>query len=185
MLVHFQSRYCNTEINIPGLPEKVAFIGLGVQTPHRSLHYTVQYDQNPLGIPLFFTLSTWMCSMEVAKWPSCSVDEEDQPLSQALYPCYGRAPETTIDVVIQILPPGAKTSIHFHRHTLETFWALDGEVHIACEGTPRGFLTREPTRVEPGTPHALHNSSGTPAFVLLTMNGGPPYPDRSDHYRFP
>ena len=71
-----------------------------------------------------------------------------------------------------IVPPGGGPILHVHSREDETFFILEGELHI--HAGDRDFIARPGTFVNlpRGVPHGFRNESSTTARVLITVIPG-------------
>ncbi|MAF81053.1 hypothetical protein CL628_03505 [bacterium] len=108
--------------------------------------------------------------------------------SDALYPAlWDLSARRRGGILLQILPPGATTSWHYHRHTVESFYPLFGTSLVTINDDPEVPLQLG-MQVPVRSAHQLTNETGCFAINLIHMQTDLPFldksgkPNMSDHH---
>jgi mannose-6-phosphate isomerase-like protein (cupin superfamily) len=105
---------------------------------------------------------------------------DNNPPSDAWY--LVRTP--TLNIIEELMPPGASETPHHHTHARQFFYILAGELTLILEGQPHTLNPHQGLEVPPAAIHQAINRSDAPVRFLVTSNP-PSHNDRTDHEQSP
>ncbi len=73
-----------------------------------------------------------------------------------------------LSVIEELMPPGASELRHYHLHSRQFFYVLDGTLTLEIEGQTFVLQTGEGIEVAPRQPHQAFNRSARPVRMLVT-----------------
>jgi mannose-6-phosphate isomerase-like protein (cupin superfamily) len=73
-----------------------------------------------------------------------------------------------LSIIEELMPPGTSEVRHFHVHSLQFFFVLEGELIIEVEQHSFVLPAGAGLEVSPGQPHQVLNRSMNPARILVT-----------------
>jgi mannose-6-phosphate isomerase-like protein (cupin superfamily) len=75
-----------------------------------------------------------------------------------------------LSIIEELMPPGAREVRHFHVHSRQFFYVLEGELTLEVEQQCFVLQTGEGLEVSPSQPHQVFNRSANPARILVTSH---------------
>jgi mannose-6-phosphate isomerase-like protein (cupin superfamily) len=73
-----------------------------------------------------------------------------------------------LSIIEELMPPGTSEVRHFHVHSRQFFYVLEGELTLEVEQYSFVLQTGEGLEVSTGQPHQVFNHSATSARILVT-----------------
>jgi mannose-6-phosphate isomerase-like protein (cupin superfamily) len=73
-----------------------------------------------------------------------------------------------LSIIEEYMPPGTSEVGHFHVHSRQFFYILEGELTLEVEQHSFVLQAGEGLEVSPGQPHQVFNRSANPTRILVT-----------------
>jgi mannose-6-phosphate isomerase-like protein (cupin superfamily) len=73
-----------------------------------------------------------------------------------------------LSIIEELMPPDTSEVRHFHVHSRQFFYVIEGELTLEVEQQSFVIQTGEGLEVSPGQPHQVFNRSANPARILVT-----------------
>jgi mannose-6-phosphate isomerase-like protein (cupin superfamily) len=73
-----------------------------------------------------------------------------------------------LSIIEELMPPNTSEVRHFHVHSRQFFYVLEGELTLEVERQSFVLQTGEGLEVSPGQPHQVFNRSANRARILVT-----------------
>jgi mannose-6-phosphate isomerase-like protein (cupin superfamily) len=73
-----------------------------------------------------------------------------------------------LSIIEELMPPATSEVRHFHVHSRQFFYVLEGELTLEVEQHSVFLQAGEGVEVSPGQPHQVFNRSAKPARILVT-----------------
>jgi mannose-6-phosphate isomerase-like protein (cupin superfamily) len=84
-----------------------------------------------------------------------------------------------LSIIEELMPPGTSEVLHFHVHSRQFFYVLEGELTLDVEQQSFVLQIGEGLEVSPGQAHQAFNRSANPARILVTSQP-PSHGDRAN-----
>ena len=85
----------------------------------------------------------------------------------------------TLNIIEELMPPGAAEKPHHHIHARQFFYVLTGELTLNVHDEPHTLSAHQGLEIAPGELHQAFNRSNSPVRFLVTSNP-PSHGDRID-----
>jgi mannose-6-phosphate isomerase-like protein (cupin superfamily) len=82
-----------------------------------------------------------------------------------------------LSIIEELMPPGTSEVLHFHDHSRQFFFVLEGELTIEVKQHSFALPAGAGLEVSPGEPHQVFNRSANPVRLLVTSQP-PSHADR-------
>jgi mannose-6-phosphate isomerase-like protein (cupin superfamily) len=82
-----------------------------------------------------------------------------------------------LSIIEERMPPGAEEQRHFHNHSRQFFYVLQGELAMEVDGLEHRLQMREGLEIAPGQRHQAKNSSASDVRFLV-ISQPPSHGDR-------
>ncbi len=82
-----------------------------------------------------------------------------------------------LSVIRELVPPGGKENDHYHKHSRQLFFILEGEASIDFSGEIIELKKYDSIEIQPGTDHRLFNKSSL-NLEFLVISQPPSHGDR-------
>jgi mannose-6-phosphate isomerase-like protein (cupin superfamily) len=73
-----------------------------------------------------------------------------------------------LSIIEELMPPGTSEVLHFHVHSRQFFFVIEGELTLEVERHTFVLHAGSGLEVSPGQPHQVLNRSTNPARILVT-----------------
>jgi mannose-6-phosphate isomerase-like protein (cupin superfamily) len=73
-----------------------------------------------------------------------------------------------LSVILEVAPPGATETAHFHERSRQFFFVLEGTASMEIGAATLRIGPREGLEVPPGVPHRFFNEGNAPVTFLVT-----------------
>jgi mannose-6-phosphate isomerase-like protein (cupin superfamily) len=75
-----------------------------------------------------------------------------------------------LSIILERMPPGASEQRHYHEHSRQFFFVLEGELTMEVEGVEQRLTREQGLEIAPGEKHqAINRSSADVRFIVTSQ----------------